>query len=540
MLLRELAELSASVAKTRKRNEKIALLAAHFAAATGPARGLAALFLSGSVRQAKLGVGWAQVKAMRGVTPASAGSLGVVELDQQLDQLAAAKGAGSVARRLAQLTALFERATSEEQTFLSRLLLGELRQGALESLVLDALALAAQVPNHVLRRAQMLSGDLLEVARVSVEQGEAGLLAFDLTLFRPLVPMLAEPVASAREALQKLARADEPRAAFETKLDGARVQVHRKGDDVKVYTRALNEVTAAVPEVVALVRTLGARELVLDGEVLALRPDGTPLPFQETMRRFGRSRIAVPTAEARAASPQRTDDGTKAGEQSLSTFFFDCLWVDGQSLLNAPTEARVAVLSRVVPAASRVARIVTDRVDEADAFFQSALDRGHEGVMAKDLGAPYFAGSRGASWLKLKQAHSLDLVVLAAEWGSGRRTGLLSNLHLGARADDGGGFVMLGKTFKGLTDDMLREQTAQLLARETHRDAQTVYVRPELVVEILFNDVQTSPHYPGGFALRFARVKAYRPDKAAADADTVETVRAIHARSLSPPRPEGS
>ncbi|MDB4990870.1 MAG: ATP-dependent ligase [Myxococcaceae bacterium] len=518
MLLSSLARVSAAVGETRKRTEKVRLLAACFAGAGAVERGLAALYLSGAVRQSKLGVGWAQLKLVRETAAAHAETLTVADVDAVLGEVAASKGAGSAARRLLQLRALFARATANEQTFLARLIMGELRQGALESLVLDALAVAAEVPAQVLRRAQMLSGDLLEVARVSVEEGEAGLLAFDLRLFRPVVPMLAEPAVDVSEALSKLARGAETRAAFETKLDGARVQVHRQGDAVKVYTRALNEVTAAVPEVVALVQTFAAQELILDGEVIALREDGSPYPFQETMRRFGR----------------RLDVATLQKERLLSTFFFDCLFVDGESLLSAPTDARIAALARVVPAECRVARIVTADAEEADAFFQSALDRGHEGVMAKELAAPYFAGSRGGSWLKLKQAHTLDLVVLAAEWGSGRRTGLLSNLHLGARDPDHGGFVMLGKTFKGLTDEMLREQTEQLLLRETRRDDYVVYVRPELVVEIAFNDVQTSPHYPGGMALRFARVKGYRPDKTASDADTIEQVRAIHARSVSP------
>jgi DNA ligase 1 len=345
---------------------------------------------------------------------------------------------------------------------------------------------------------------------VAFTRGEQGLNEFDLTLFRPLQPMLAEPAVDPKDAIERLGR-----AVFELKLDGARVQVHRQGEQVKVYTRALNEVTYAVPELVELVRALPAEELVLDGEVIALREDGSPLPFQETMRRFGR--------KLDVASLQKT--------MPLSTFFFDCLHLDGESLLNAGTEARIAAMSRVVPLANQPSRMVTSSLEEAEAFFQDALDRGHEGVMAKAPDAPYFAGSRGASWLKLKQAHTFDLVVLAAEWGSGRRQGWLSNLHLGARDADNGGFVMLGKTFKGLTDELLRWQTEQLLARETHRDDYTVYVRPELVVEIALNDVQTSPHYPAGLALRFARVKRYRPDKAPSEADTLAQIRALHARS---------
>jgi DNA ligase-1 len=486
------------------------------AAASATERGLAALYLTGAVRQAKLGVGYAQLGSVREVVPAAESTLRIADVDAALSELADTRGAGSSARRLALLQQLFAAASSDEQSFVARLILGELRQGALESLVLDALASATHVPNAVLRRAQMLSGDLLEVARIASEQGEAGLLAVDLTLFCPLQPMLAEPASDVADALERLTRDDARGAAFETKLDGARVQVHRRDEEIKVYTRGLNEVTVAVPELVALVRTFVARELVLDGEVIALREDGTPLPFQETMRRFGR----------------KLDVESLQKELPLSTFFFDCLYVDGRSLLTASTEQRIAELNKAVPSEARVARIITASKDEAEAFLLSTLDRGHEGVMAKALGAPYFAGSRGASWLKLKSSHTLDLVVLAAEWGSGRRTGFLSNLHLGARDAEQGGFVMLGKTFKGLTDALLRTQTEQLLARETRRDSYTVYVRPELVVEIEFNDVLVSPHYPGGLALRFARVKRYRPDKSAGEADTIEQVRAIHAKSV--------
>jgi DNA ligase 1 len=510
MLLLELTELSARLAKTRKRTEKTELLAACLGKAGVDERGLAALYLTGAVRQSKLGVGYAQLSSARDVPAAAQATLLIRVVDEQLGAIAETKGAGSSARRLSLLRQLFARATSEEQGFLARLMLGELRQGALESLVLDGLARAAGVPSALLRRAQMLAGDLLEVARVAFDSGAEGLSAFDLTLFRPVQPMLAEPASDVRDALARLGR-----AVFEAKLDGARVQVHRQDEQVRIYTRALNEVTSALPEVVELVRTFSARELVLDGEVIALREDGSPLPFQETMRRFGR----------------RLDVEALRAQLPLSTFFFDCLFVDGASLLNASTEERTRALTQVVPAFARVPRLVTDQLEEASAFLEDILQRGHEGAMAKELGAPYFAGSRGASWLKIKQSHTLDLVVLAAEWGSGRRTGSLSNLHLGARDAESGGFVMLGKTFKGLTDELLRFQTEALLARETHRDSYTVYVRPELVVEIEFNDVQTSPHYPGGLALRFARVKRYRPDKQASDADTIEQVREIHARS---------
>jgi DNA ligase 1 len=507
MLLLELAELSGQLAKTRKRGEKTALLAGCFERAQPEERGLVALYLSGAIRQTKLGVGAAQLYAKRSVAPSERAVLTVAELDERLTAIAECKGAGSAARRAAMLGELFARASEPEQSFLPRLIMGELRQGALESLVLDALAKAACVPVELVRRAQMLSADLGHVADVAFRAGAAGLSAIDIELFRPVQPMLAEPAEDVADAVARLGR-----AAFEVKLDGARVQVHRRDDDVRVYTRGLNEVTSAVPELVTLVRALPARELILDGEVIALRENGSPLPFQETMRRFGR----------------KLDVASLTRELPLSSFFFDCLYVDGRSLLSAGTEERAGELARIVPSEARVARLVSDSVEEVSAFFAQTLARGHEGLMAKALHAPYAAGSRGASWLKLKHAHTLDLVVLAAEWGSGRRTGTLSNLHLGARDAEQGGFVMLGKTFKGLTDELLAWQTEALLARETHRDAYTVYVRPELVVEIEFNDVQTSPHYPGGLALRFARVKRYRPDKDAQQADTIEQVRAIH------------
>jgi DNA ligase-1 len=322
--------------------------------------------------------------------------------------------------------------------------------------------------------------------------------------------MLADSAADVAEALERLGR-----AIFEYKLDGARVQIHKRDDDIRIYTRTLNDVTAALPEAVDLARSMQARELILDGEVIALRADGTPWPFQETMRRFGR-KLDV--------------DGLR-GELPLSTFIFDCLFIDGRTLLDAPQSERVTVLERVVPPIAQVPRLITDNVERAEAFMRASLDTGHEGLMAKACDAAYAAGNRGSNWIKLKVAHTFDLVVLAVEWGSGRRSGWLSNLHLGAR-DPNGGFVMLGKTFKGLTDELLRWQTEALLALEERRDAHTVYVRPELVVEIAFNDLQRSSHYPGGLALRFARVKRYRPDKTADQADTIDQVRAHYARSI--------
>jgi DNA ligase-1 len=325
--------------------------------------------------------------------------------------------------------------------------------------------------------------------------------------------MLAQPVDDVEAALAALGR-----PALEYKLDGARIQAHKAGGEVRVFSRRLNEVTGAVPEIVEAVQSLPVREAILDGEAIALREGGRPQPFQITMRRFGRK---LDVAAMRSALP-------------LHAFFFDALAVDGADLIDLPAEERFAALERAVPLSLRIARTVTDRVAEAEAFLGQALAAGHEGVMAKALHAPYEAGARGGSWLKVKSATTLDLVVLAAEWGNGRRQGWLSNLHLGARDPLSGGFVMLGKTFKGLTDEMLAWQTEQFLAREIARDRYTVYVRPELVVEIAFNDLQASPHYPGGLALRFARVKAYRPDKRAEDADTIDTVRALYERQSGP------
>jgi DNA ligase-1 len=350
----------------------------------------------------------------------------------------------------------------------------------------------------------MLAGDLGAVAQAVLTEGDAGLDRYGLQLFRPIQPMLADSAPNVGDALQSLGS-----AILEWKLDGARIQVHRDGDRVAVYTRSLNDVTGAVPEVVEAVVALPARQVILDGEVIALTPDGRPLPFQDTMRRFGR----------------RLDIDALRAELPLTPFFFDMLRVDGDDLLDRPLSNRLARLDAVVPSTLRVPRLTTDSVDEARRFEADALARGHEGIMAKLPVAPYAAGRRGSAWLKIKTARTLDLIVLAAEWGSGRRKGWLSNLHLGARDPETGGFIMLGKTFKGMTDEVLAWQTKELLARETHRDGHIVFVRPELVVEVAFNEVQRSTQYPGGVTLRFARIKGYRPDKRAFEADTIEAVR---------------
>jgi DNA ligase-1 len=426
-----------------------------------------------------------------------------------LDGIARTGGKGSAHTKQRMLHHLLARLTADEQQFLSGLLLGELRQGALEGLVIEAVARASGRPGAEVRRALMMAGDLPSVARAALS-GDipgSGLSAFTVRLFQPVLPMLA---GSAEDVDQALAELGE--AAVEYKLDGARVQIHRSGDDVRVYSRRLNEVTAAVPELVEAARGFAAREIIVEGEAIALRPDGSPLPFQTTMRRFGR-RLEVEQVR---------------GELPVTLFLFDILFLDGESLLDQPLARRVERLSGAVPASLLVPRIVTSSAEQAGDFHRAAMARGHEGVMVKALGAPYEAGRRGRRWLKVKTVRTLDLVVLAAEWGHGRRHGWLSNLHLGARDPASGGFVMLGKTFKGMTDEMLRWQTQRLGELEVRREGHTVYVRPELVVEVAFNDLQASPQYPGGLALRFARVKGYRPDKSAADADTIDTLREIY------------
>jgi DNA ligase-1 len=400
---------------------------------------------------------------------------------------------------------LLARATEAEQQFLRRLVIGELRQGALESLVAEAVAQAAQLSPASVRRALMLAGSLPEIARAALTGGESALARYRIQLFRPLQPMLAQTAETPEQALGELGG-----AAFEYKLDGVRIQVHKDGQEVRVFTRQLSDVSAAVPEVVERVLALPSPSLVLDGEVLSLRPDGTPEPFQTTMRRFGRK---LDVAEMRRTQP-------------LQPFFFDLLHSGGSDLIDLPARERITALDELVGSEGSVPRLISSDPQEVSAFYERSLDTGHEGMMAKALDASYAAGRRGSAWLKIKSHHTFDLVVLAAEWGSGRRQGWLSNLHLGARAADGG-FVMIGKTFKGLSDELLTWQTRALLEREVSREGHIVWVRPELVVEVAFNDVQVSPHYPGRVALRFARVRRYRPDKSAEQADTIEAVAAL-------------
>lgn len=515
MKLARLVETSYRVAQVSGRLEKVGLLASLLASVPPDEIEIAVAFLSGSYRQQRLNVGYAALEAASEAGSAAAATLELAEVDAVFDRISrVAQGKGSTGERQRLLAELFARATPEEQHFLFRLVIGELRQGAVEGLMLEAVARAAGVPADQVRRARMLAGDLPSVARAALAGQTAELAGIAAQLFRPVHPMLAGSADEAGMALEELGQ-----AILEYKLDGARIQVHKSGDQVAVYSRRLNEVTAAVPELVEAVCALPARELILDGEVIALRENGTPHPFQVTMSRFGR----------------RLDIDRMRREIPLTPFFFDLLYLDGGGLMDEPASRRWSALAQVARAPMLVPRLVTDSADEAGRFLRGAIERGHEGIMAKALDSPYEAGHRGRRWLKVKPANTLDLVVLAAEWGHGRRHGWLSNLHLGARNPADGGFVMLGKTFKGMTDEMLRWQTDRLLQLEVARDGITVYVRPELVVEVAFNEVQASSQYPGGVALRFARIKRYRTDKTAEQADTIGTVEQIYQR-LDPSR----
>ena len=498
MLFADVVDASTVVSATRSRLEKVDALAAVLRTAAEAEIRPVTGYLTGAPVQGRIGTGWRTLVQLER-HPAEAPTLTVADVDSGLTELAATNGAGSQARRAALLTALMTRATAAEQDFLLRLLTGELRQGALEGVMLDAVARASGARAEQVRRAFMLSGSLPDTAVTALLVGPSALGEFGLELGRPLQPMLASLADSLDAALEELG----PGLRVEYKLDGARIQVHRNGDDVHVYTRTLREITTGVPELVALVRGLPCRSVVLDGETLALNDNGRPRPFQETMSRFG---------------------ATSDRELLLHPYFFDCLHLDGVDLLDAPLSERAEALQRVV-GEHVIPGIAAPSGEQAADFLKAALANGHEGVMVKKLDAPYAAGRRGRSWQKVKPVHTLDLIVLAAEWGHGRRSGLLSNLHLGARDPDGGPPVMVGKTFKGLTDQLLAWQTSTFPEYESRRTDWTVYLRPELVVEIALDGVQVSPRYPGGVALRFARVVRYRPDKTAADADTIETVR---------------
>ena len=505
-LLADLVATSSRVGSTSSRLEKIREIAACLRSMTPEEIPIGIAYLSGEACQGKLGASFATLRTAQ-TAPAQAPSLTLRDVDAAFDDLTRIKGAGSSARRTEALRALFGRATAEEQDFLVRLIVGELRQGALRGIMLDAIAAAANVAPATVRRAAMSAGGLGEIARSALTEGAEGLSRYTIQLMQPVLPMLSQSADTIEAALEALGT-----AAFEWKLDGARVQVHKAGDEVRVYTRNLNDVTERVPEIVEIVRGSSHQNLILDGEAIALRPDGSPLSFQLTMRRFG-TKLEVDAMRA---------------EIPVSVFFFDCLLRDDAALVDAPASERFLALEDAVPRDTLIPRLVTADTGAAAEFFEEALRRGHEGVVGKALDAPYDAGRRGAAWIKVKRANTLDLVVLAAEWGHGRRSGWLSNLHLGARDPATGDFVMLGKTFKGLTDQMLEWQTAEFLKREVRRDSWTVYVRPDMVVEIACNEIQESSQYPGGLTLRFARVKGYRPDKRPDEADTIDTVRQLY------------
>jgi DNA ligase-1 len=493
VLLHELVAASAAVAEASRRLTKIGRLATLLQRVTPAEIDIAIAFLSGELRQGRIGIGPSAIRDARPLEGAASPALQLLEVDEVFERIAATTGHGSSGDRVRLLRDLFARATRDEQDFLIRLLFGELRQGALEGVLVEAVARAGNASAAAVRRAVMMAGELAPVARALLVEGESGLSRFMVQIFRPVRPMLAQPASGLDEAL---ADRQENQLALEWKLDGARIQVHRAGDEIKVFSRTLRDVTSAVPEVVDAARTLPMKEVILDGEVIALRPDGTPLTFQQTMQRFGR----------------KLDVDRLRRELPLTPFFFDCLYLDGAPLIDQPQFERFGTLGAIAPFAIVPSRVRPTR-EAAAQFVDETLRRGHEGVMVKALASGYAAGRRGRHWLKIKVARTLDLVVLGRDPVSG-------------------GFVMLGKTFKGMTDEMLAAQTEKFLQLEIARDDYTVYVRPEVVVEIAFNDLQESPHYPGGLALRFARVKAYRPDKPAVDADTIETVREIYRRSV--------
>jgi DNA ligase-1 len=504
MKLTELVACSGTVSETRSRKEKVRLMAALLAQVEPSEARIAVSYLAGEPRQKRLGVAWSAL-AESSASVASP-TLTLTSVDEYLARIEAISGTGAVGTRRDVLGQLMTQATAAEQQFLRRLINGELRQGALQAVVAEAVADASGVTLAALRRAAMMAGDPLEVSAAALEQGEPGLASFQLRVGTPVQPMLAKSATSIGDALERVGQ-----AAVEWKLDGVRIQLHRDGDAVRIFTRTLEPITERLPEVVEAALGFAAGRFILDGEVIALRADGHPRPFQETS-----ARVAF-----------RGDPGGVRERVALSPFFFDILHLDGRDLIDLPARERIAIAGELLPPGVTVPRVIDATPEVAATFLEDALSRGHEGVMVKDLNAPYQAGRRGAGWIKVKPRHTLDLVVLAAEWGHGRRQGLLSNLHLGAR-DSAGGFVMLGKTFKGLTDEMLRWQTAALLALEVGRQGITVEVAPELVVEVAFDGVQTSPRYPGGVALRFARVLGYRDDKGPNEADTIDAVRELH------------
>ncbi|MEV0908335.1 ATP-dependent DNA ligase [Streptomyces hokutonensis] len=507
MLLTRLAHVSQEVAATSARSRKIALLAELFRDAEADDVPIVIPYLAGRLPQGRLGIGWKVLS--QPVDPASEPTLTVREVDARLTALGKVSGAGSQAERARLVGELMAAATADEQRFLFGLITGEVRQGALDAVAVEGLAEATGTPSADVRRAVMLAGSLQTVAEALLAGGPAPLDRFRLTVGRPVLPMLAHTASSVAEAVEKLGE-----CAVEEKLDGIRVQIHRDGETVRLYTRTLDDITDRLPELTSAAMELRVERFILDGEVLSFDEDGRPRSFQETAGRVG-SRVDVATASETVP---------------VSPVFFDALSVDGRDLLDLPFAERHAELARLVPEPMRVRRTLAsgpEDIPAAEAFLAETLERGHEGVVVKGLDAPYSAGRRGASWLKVKPVHTLDLVVLAAEWGHGRRTGKLSNLHLGARNPDGS-FAMLGKTFKGMTDAVLTWQTERLQELAVESDGHVVTVRPELVVEIAYDGLQKSTRYPAGVTLRFARVVRYREDKRPGEADTVETLLAAH------------
>jgi DNA ligase 1 len=497
-LLSDLVATSSALAATSSRKAKVAALADLLRALDPDETVVAVAWLTGAPRQGRIGVGWARASQLSG--RADAPALAIGDLDDALTRLEACTGPGSEARRAAIISELGAGLTAAEAAFVGALLTGELRQGALAGLMTDAVAAATDVLLALVRRAAMLSGDLPETARLALLDGAAALEQVRLTVGVAVQPMLASTATDVADALSTTGP-----ASVEWKLDGVRIQAHKLGDAVHLYTRNLNDVTDRMPSVVEELRALPVESVVLDGEVMGVTEEGLPEAFQDSASTFGRR--------------------TSPGPVTLDASWFDILHLDGRDLIDETLETRLAAMD-TISALRRIPSVRTDDPEVAQRLLDDALATGHEGAMVKALASPYGAGRRGKSWRKVKPVHTLDLVVLAVEWGSGRRRGLLSNLHLGALDADGSP-VMVGKTFKGLTDELLVWQTDRFLGLETRREGHIVFVRPEQVVEIALDGAQVSTRYPGGVALRFARVRRYRDDKDPADADTLDAIRAL-------------